>query len=32
MGVNYIIVWDVAKNKIPELFNQISEVLEDRNM
>jgi len=27
MGVNYSIVWDVAKNKIPELNNQIQEVL-----
>jgi uncharacterized protein with HEPN domain len=27
MGVNYLIVWDVVKNKIPELFEQISEVL-----
>jgi len=23
MGVNYSIVWDVVKNKIPELYNQI---------
>jgi len=28
IGVNYSIVWDVLKNKIPELFNQIQEVLE----
>jgi uncharacterized protein with HEPN domain len=28
MGVNYSIVWDVAKNKIPELHKQIIEVLE----
>ncbi|MDP2685645.1 MAG: DUF86 domain-containing protein [Aequorivita sp.] len=27
IGVNYSIVWDVIKNKIPELNNQISEVL-----
>ena len=27
MGVNYSIVWDVAKNKIPELNKQIKEVL-----
>jgi len=27
MGVNYSIVWDVIKNKIPELSKQISEVL-----
>lgn len=26
-GVNYAIVWDVAKNKIPELQQQIAEVL-----
>ena len=28
MGVNYSIVWDVIKNKIPELNLQITEVLE----
>ena len=28
MGVNYSIVWDVVKNKIPELYVQISEVIE----
>ncbi len=27
MGVNYSIVWDVIKNKIPELYNQIEEVI-----
>ncbi len=27
MGINYSIVWDVARNKIPELYNQISKVL-----
>lgn len=27
MGVNYSIVWDVMKNKIPELIKQIDEVL-----
>jgi uncharacterized protein with HEPN domain len=27
MGVNYSIVWDVAKNKIPELYSQIIRVL-----
>ena len=27
IGVNYSIVWDVIKNKIPDLHNQISEVL-----
>jgi uncharacterized protein with HEPN domain len=26
MGVNYAIVWDVVKNKIPELYEQIIEV------
>ena len=28
MGVNYSIVWDVLKNKIPDLHKQILEVLE----
>ncbi|HSV88768.1 MAG TPA: DUF86 domain-containing protein [Bacteroidales bacterium] len=28
MGVNYAIVWDVVKNKIPELNAQIIEVIE----
>ncbi|OFY47648.1 MAG: hypothetical protein A2W85_12590 [Bacteroidetes bacterium GWF2_41_31] len=28
MGVNYSIIWDVVKNKIPELYNQIKEVIE----
>jgi len=28
MGVNYSIVWDVIKNKVPELHKQIVEVLE----
>jgi uncharacterized protein with HEPN domain len=28
MGVNYFIVWDVVKNKIPELYNQIVDVIE----
>ena len=27
MGVNYTIVWDVMKNKIPDLHKQISESL-----
>jgi len=27
MGINYSIVWDVIKNKIPELYVQITEVL-----
>ncbi len=26
MGINYSIVWDVVKNKIPELYEQIIEV------
>jgi uncharacterized protein with HEPN domain len=29
MGVNYSIVWDVIKNKIPELQKQIIEVIEN---
>ena len=29
MGVNYNIVWDVAKNIIPRLANQIQEVIND---
>ena len=28
MGVNYYIVWDVVKNKIPELYDQIVDVIE----
>ncbi|MDE3144915.1 MAG: DUF86 domain-containing protein [Bacteroidota bacterium] len=28
MGINYSIVWDVFKNKIPELYEQIQNVLE----
>jgi len=28
MGVNYSIVWDVVKNKIPELHDQIKSVIE----
>lgn len=28
MGVNYSIVWDVAKNKIAELSLQIQKVIE----
>jgi uncharacterized protein with HEPN domain len=28
MGINYSIVWDVVKNKIPELSKQISEVID----
>jgi uncharacterized protein with HEPN domain len=30
MGVNYSIVWDVIKNKIPELSEQIVSVIEKR--
>jgi len=30
MGVNYSIVWDVVKNKIPELHKQISEITGDK--
>lgn len=29
MGVNYYIVWDVAKNIIPELASQIQQVIDD---
>lgn len=28
MGINYVIVWDVAKNKIPELSEQIKKVIQ----
>lgn len=28
MGVNYSIVWDVVRNKIPELLGQIEDVIE----
>jgi len=28
MGVNYSIVWDVVKNKIPELYDQIEGVID----
>ena len=28
IGVNYSIVWDVVKNKIPELHTQISELID----
>lgn len=31
MGVNYLIVWDVAKNIIPELKTQIEEVIASGN-
>jgi uncharacterized protein with HEPN domain len=29
MGINYSIVWDLIKNKIPELYAQIIEVIEN---
>lgn len=29
MGVNYAIVWDVIKNKIPKLYKQINDVIEN---
>lgn len=29
MGINYSIVWDVVRNKIPELSDQIAEVIRD---
>jgi len=28
MGVNYSIVWDVARNKIPELYLQIKKIID----
>lgn len=28
-GVNYTIVWDVIKNKIPELTSQIEEIIKE---
>ncbi len=31
IGVNYSIVWDVAKNRIPELILQIQEIIEKEN-
>lgn len=31
MGINYSIVWDVIKNKIPELSNQIKQVIEQED-
>jgi len=30
MGVNYSIVWDVIKNKIPELSSQISTIIKSQ--
>jgi uncharacterized protein with HEPN domain len=32
MGVNYSIVWDVVKNKIPELHEQIVVVIEKESL
>lgn len=32
IGINYLIVWDVIKNKIPELNEQIKEVLTNNNL
>jgi len=29
LGINYSIVWDVIKNKVPELSKQIQEVLSE---
>lgn len=31
MGVDYSIVWDVVKNKIPELHDQIEQVITEHN-
>ena len=31
MGINYSIVWDVIKNKMPELTKQIHEVIENED-
>jgi uncharacterized protein with HEPN domain len=28
MGINYSIIWDVVKNKIPDLTRQMAEVIE----
>ena len=30
IGVNYSIVWDVFKNKIPELYEQIQDVISNK--
>jgi uncharacterized protein with HEPN domain len=30
MGVNYLIVWDVIRNKIPEQYDQIIEVINNQ--
>lgn len=31
MGINYSIIWDVIKNKMPELTKQIHEVIENED-
>lgn len=31
MGINYLIVWDVAKNIIPVLIPQIKAIIEKEN-
>ena len=31
IGINYSIVWDVVKNKIPELSAQIQEILHNED-
>ncbi len=30
-GVNYNILWDIVKNKIPELKNQITKIIKEHN-
>ncbi len=32
MGVNYMIVWGVAKNIIPELIGQIEEIINQESL
>ena len=32
MGINYTIVWDVVRNKIPELSKQITEVIHNEEL
>ncbi len=32
MGINYTIVWDVVRNKIPELSQQISEAIHEESL
>jgi len=31
MGVNYFIIWDVVKNKIPALYDQIESVIREES-